>query len=167
MTELPTELKLRLSAVEGWRELGNLEEAWSEYWTIPEKYMDLPEVLEVRWLLEVAAEEWDSSLEIAIKLMELAPERPSGWIHRSYSLRRSKTGGLSAAKSALMGAYKIFPQEPVIPYNLACYDCLLGESASALEWLAMAIKCSSKELIREMTLADEDLRALRPEISRW
>jgi len=59
-----------------------------------------------------------------------------------------------------------FPREFVIPYNLACYACKLGELNEARSWLKKAIALTSPEEIKHMALADPDLEELRAEIRK-
>src|SRR6266487_2080763 len=112
-----------LSAAFGWFELGNLPEAKAELERIAPALRQHPLVLEIRWLIHAQEKNWEEGLVVACALVEAAPERPSGWLHRAYALRRVKNGGLQAAWDALLPAFDKFPGEPTIAYNLACYAC--------------------------------------------
>ena len=65
-------------------------------------------------------------------------------------------GGLSAqfARNALSK----FPQESLIYYNLACYDCRLGQIASAKQYLKQAFRIDPNWRLE--ALEDEDLKPL-------
>jgi hypothetical protein len=54
-----------------------------------------------------------------------------------------------------------FPGESVIPYNLACYACQLGEMDAARRWLAKAVQVGGRAMIRRMAQDDPDLLPLR------
>jgi Flp pilus assembly protein TadD len=121
-------------------------------------------VLEVRWLVHAQEKNWEEGLAVAGKLVELAPQRSSGWLHRAYALRRAQGGGLQAAWNALLPAVEKFPEEPTIPYNLACYACQLARLDQARQWLQRAVKIAGKEKITFMALNDDDLAPLWEEI---
>ena len=156
-----------LSAVLGWMELGNSTEARSELRSLPEEYKDRPEVLDVEWVLDAEARDWASALKVAERLVEIAPENPSGWLHRAYALRRVPEGGLRKAAEVLRPAVDHFPKEPIIPCNLSCYACQCGDLEDARRWLKKACACGKKGRIKLMALADNDLEELWPEIRKW
>jgi tetratricopeptide (TPR) repeat protein len=153
-----------LSAAVGWCELGNVAEAKADLERIAPALRQHPDVLEVRWLIHAQEKNWDEGLAVAEKLVELAPERSSGWLHRAYALRRAPRGGLQAAWDALLPAFEKFPEEPIISYNLCCYACQLGRLDQARQWLQRAVKVAGKEKIKFMALNDDDLAPLLEEI---
>jgi hypothetical protein len=93
-------------------------------------------------------------LDINAALMELAPDRASGWIHRAYALRRAPGGGLKVAADSLRLSLVKFPNEPVIPYNLACYACHLGQLKEALAWLEQAFAMGNARKVRLRELVE-------------
>jgi Flp pilus assembly protein TadD len=114
--------------------------------------------------LHAHAQQWDAALEAARELVLAAPDRASGWLHQAYALRRALDGGLALARIALIPAAERFPKEPIIPFNLACYACQLGQLEEARGWMKRAMKAGGKEAIKRMALADEDLKPLWPEL---
>jgi hypothetical protein len=72
-----------LRAAIGWLELGNHLEANEELEKITASLRAHPDVLEVRWQICARELKWDACLDIAVALVQTAPERPAGWIHRS------------------------------------------------------------------------------------
>jgi tetratricopeptide (TPR) repeat protein len=153
-----------LSATVGWLELGNVEEAKAELEKVSPDLRGHADVLEVRWLVHAAEKNWDDGLTIARALVATAPDRSSGWLHQAYALRRASDGGLQAAWDALVPAFKMFPREATIPYNLSCYACQMGQLDEARLWLERAINVGSKEKIKFMALNDADLQPLWEEI---
>lgn len=148
-----------VTAALGWLELGLPSEAAMELRRIAAAYQTNPEVLEVRWQICAAAQDWETALAVAETLVERAPERDSGWVHRAYSLRRVKSGGLQAAWDALQPASELFPTNAIIPYNLACYAAQFGRLDEALAWLRKAMRVAEDAVsIKTMALADDDLR---------
>jgi len=153
-----------LSAAVGWCELGSVAEAKVELERIAPVLRHHPDVLEVRWLIHAHEKNWEEGLAAAEKLVEVAPQRSAGWLHRAYALRRAQRGGLQAAWDVLRPAVEKFPKESIIPYNLSCYACQLGRLDQARQWLQRAAQVAGKEKIKFMALSDEDLAALWEEI---
>lgn len=161
MPELEPPDTFHLSAAIGWLELGNPSEAGEELARINAPLLDHPDVLEVRWSVCAAGESWDAALQVADRLIDLAPERSSGWVHRAYALRRSPGGGLQMAWDALRPAFEKFPKELIIPYNLACYAAQFDRLDEAWEWLHKAMEIAGDiKIVKEMALRDADLKEL-------
>src|SRR5437867_9680706 len=150
-----------LQAAIGWLELGNPAEAGEEIARLRAEALDHPDVLEVRWAICAAGPSWEAALAVAEKLVEVAPERCSGWVQRAYALRRVKHGGLQLAWAALRPAFDKFPKASVIPYNLACYAAQFGRLDEAWDWLHKAMEAAGDvSKIKERALADADLQPL-------
>lgn len=153
-----------LLAAAGWLELGNAAEALAELDRIAPACRTLPEVLEVRWSAHAHAKAWDVCLNVASSLIERAPERPAGWIDRSFALHEMKR--TQEAWDGLLPAATRFPKHPIIAYNLACYACQSGRLDEARDWLKKAIRLGGDSDIRKMAQEDPDLAPLHPEIAR-
>jgi predicted Zn-dependent protease len=153
-----------LQATVGWLELGAPHEALSELQSLSEENRGHPDVLEVQWLIQAAQKDWSAAVSTANQLVQNAPERPAGWLHRAYAVRRAEGGGLQQAWDLLLPAARKFPKECVIPYNLACYACQLGQLADSRRWFEMAQRAGEPDTLKRMALEDEDLRPLWDEI---
>ena len=153
-----------LDAAIGWLGLGCADDARDELKMISAANQNHPDVLEVHWTLCANEKRWDDALRIAELELKSAPGDAGGWLHRTYALRRVKNGGLPKAWDALLPAAKQFPDEPVIAYNLSCYASQMQQLDIAREWLLRAVKAGSKEAIKKMALADDDLQPLWTEI---
>ena len=105
-------------------------------------------------------------LRIAEALLQRAPNRSSGWLHRAYALRRVPAGSVAKAWEALLPAFDNFPKEPIIPYNLSCYACQIQKMDTARLWLNRAILIGGKENIKRMAMEDPDLEPIRDEIRK-
>jgi tetratricopeptide (TPR) repeat protein len=150
-----------LRAAEGWLELGNTLEAGEEIARITPARLDHPDVLEMRWEICAVGRRWEPALEIAQRLVEIAPERSSGWLHRAYAMRRAPGGGLQKAWDALRPAFEKFSKVSLISFNLACYAAQLGRLDDAWEWLHKAMEAEGDvETIKGRALVDADLAAL-------
>lgn len=153
-----------LLAAIGWLELGNPKEAKAELCPITLAGQRHPDVLEVRWRISVSAQDWEEALCAGRALVKAAPESCSGWVYQAYALRRTARGGLRQAWQALLPAYRRFPREPVIPFNLACYACQLHRLRAARAWLKRAIDIQGESTTKSMALKEPDLEPLWDEI---
>lgn len=151
-----------LLAALGWLELGNPGEALVELDGITANFTRHPDVLDTRWQILARQENWRACVETAATMILQLPENPLGWIHRSYALHEMKR--TREARDNLLPVVDRFPEEFLIRYNLACYECQLTRLDEARSWLRKAIKVGGKKDIRAMALQDSDLQPLWPEI---
>src|SRR5512139_4101174 len=70
-------------------------------------------------------------------VVELAPERPDGWIQRSYALHELKS--TQEAFENLLPVADRFPGVWTIPYNLSCYCGQLGRLDECQGWFKKAM----------------------------
>jgi predicted Zn-dependent protease len=89
----------------------------------------------------------------------VAPQWPAGWIHQSYTLHELRR--TNEAFQFLQAIVIKFPEESVIPYNLACYACQMGQLDVAQRWLNQAVRIGGKASVKEMAEEDADLEPLR------
>jgi tetratricopeptide (TPR) repeat protein len=151
-----------LRAAQGWLELGTPEEALKEVEQIISSAQAHPEVLNLRWEVLAAEKKWEPALEVATKLIGSDSEDPAGWVHRSYCLHELKR--TLEARDNLLGVVDKFPLSATIRYNLACYECQLGDLAKARQWLEKAFRLGKRSHMRLAALKDHDLQPLWPEI---
>ena len=166
MNDLPPEVLHHLRAAEGWLELGDHLSANEELDQLPSSLSDHPQVLMLRWQVYARACHWESAYEIANTLVKLAPDEPTGWIHRSYVLHEQRR--TQEAWDQLLPAWERFPIEPTIAYNLACYACQLGRLKEAWTWLerAFAMDDSQTRILKREALEDPDLAPLRNKLAK-
>lgn len=166
----PPDLHL-VRAAEGWLELHLPHEAEVELAQLSPEMREHPAVLEIRWHLHAAGAEWQLACVAADRLIAVAPQLVAGWIHRAYATRRMTGGGLTAAWEALLPAAEHFPDESLVPYNLACYACQLSRLEVARHWLQRALSIAGQNnhraMLLQMALADADLAPLHAEIPDW
>ena len=149
-----------LSAAVGWLGLGNVAEAGIELDKIAPQFGSHPDVLAVRCDIQLRAGNWDAATEIAMTLTRLEPEEPGAWISLAYATRRKTGGGIPQARAILIQAQKTFPKETIIAYNLACYDCQLGDLEAAKAWLDKACTLGDVRQVKHMARQDPDLEPL-------
>jgi predicted Zn-dependent protease len=154
----------RIRAAEGWLELGLPAEAHAEIDALSPSQRKHPLSLNCRWRIYSESGEWAKAADTASELVVAAPENESGWIHRSYALHELRRTREAAA--LLRPAVEKFPNEEVIPYNLACYASQLGQLKEAREWLDLAFKRGDRKEIKKRALADPDLLPLRDYIAQ-
>lgn len=152
-----------VNAAQGWLELGNVTEAQAELERISAERQAHPAVLHVRWELSAMSRKWEKALELAGRLIELDPEEPLGWVHRSYALHELKR--TAEARDSLLRVVEKFPVSATMRYNLACYECQLGRLEQARHWLQKAFRLGEAGKMRVAALQDADLKPLWPEIA--
>ena len=113
----------------------------------------------MRWQILASTQQWKEALEIAGKLVQVAPDVPLGWVHRSFSLHELKR--TAEARDNLLRVVDRFGKDPIIRYNLACYECQLGRLEEAKTWFQKACEVGEPEKLRAMALNDPDLEPLR------
>ena len=154
------------NSASGWLDLGLPADALHDLERLSPTYREHPEALELRWSIYAKMENWDLALHVALDLMRVDPGRPSGYVHRSYAPRRSHGGGLHAAWSALCPARELFPKEPIIPYNLACYAAQMGRLEESWDLLHAAMEAAGDiKFIKDLALKDPDLAALKERVA--
>jgi tetratricopeptide (TPR) repeat protein len=103
-------------------------------------------------------------LNIARAITKLAPSHPFGWIHLAYSLHELKR--TEEAKEVLLPVVDKFPKEYLMRYNLACYECELGNLKESRAWLEKTFELADKNEVKLMALDDSDLEPLWREIGK-
>ncbi|HEY4414906.1 MAG TPA: tetratricopeptide repeat protein [Verrucomicrobiae bacterium] len=152
-----------LHAAEGWLGLGNVVEAEAELRAITPVMHNHPEVLAVRYEVLAKKNCWQQCVETAETLVHLAPESHLGWIQRSFALHEMKR--TTAALEKLLPAAQLFPEVITIHYNLACYECVLGNLDRSKAYLTIVFKLAAEQDCvaewRSQLVEDPDLKSLR------
>ena len=146
----------RIEYASGFIELGLLNEASEEIEAIEGEDRLSAEVMAVRSDLYMAAKDWDLVIAVARELARLTPKNDRGWIHWAYALR--ELGRVAEAKGVLLQAEPLHAKCAVLHYNMACYECLLGDIPEARRRLAVA--CKLGEDWKTAALDDPDLKAM-------
>ena len=158
MASLDTADQHLLRAVEGWLELGNAAEAEREIQPLAVRAPLHPDVLTALWLICTHKEDWNKGVRVANTLAKAAPGLPAGLIHRSYALHELRR--TQEAYDLLKPSLEVFPEEWVIPFNLACYLCQLNRLDEAKVLLNVALDRGQYEA-RNAAQNDPDLEPLR------
>jgi tetratricopeptide (TPR) repeat protein len=154
---------LHLNAADGWLGLGNHVEAEEELAQITPAMRSHPDVLTMRCEICAQARRWEECVELAEAILKMAPKNSFAWMRRSFALHELKR--TQEALEKLLPAADHFPKVIVIPYNLACYECVLGNINQAKTRLLGAFHLAHKQRCfaewRALALADSDLEPLR------
>ncbi len=145
-----------LTAAEGYADLGMYLDANAELEEIDAEVRHVAEVLTVRLEIYRGLEKWELMRTVAARLAAYDPEEAQWPLSQAYATRRAES--IEAAKCILLEAVERHPKEPILHYNLACYECQLGDIEVAKARLAHAFKLAPK--CRLMALDDEDLAPL-------
>ena len=121
----------------------------------------VPEVLEIRVQIYQALKKWELMQTVAKKLAEYDAKNPQWAISWAYAARRADS--IQAAKRILLEAVEQHPQHALMHYNLACYECQLGDLEVGKTRLEHALKIDPQ--LRVMALDDEDLKPLWDQIA--
>ena len=147
-----------LLAAQGYAELGMFDDALAELCTLEPQSQKTPPALEMRAAILIQARRWPDALVASEALREIQPARNSGFIHAAYCLH--ELGRTVEARDMLLQGPTTLHQEATYHYNLACYECALGELALARVHLEKSFEIDKK--FREFAKTDPDLKPLRP-----
>ena len=162
MKELEPQDANHVRAAHTWLELGDHLQAEGELDQIAPRLHQHPQVLELRALICADAGRWGECLELTSTLVDMAPERPFGWIHRSFALHKLRRN--QEAYDLLLPAVVCFPKHWLVCYNLACYACRLERKQEACKWMEMAFGMGGPDAIKQMALQDPDLKGFWAEL---
>ena len=115
-------------------------------------------MLELRWLIHAKSKRWNDAVEVARKLVRLAPDKADTFINLAFALHELKR--TEEARDILLPAVTKFPKVWTIPYNLACYAAQLGELAEARDWLAQSFRLGNAKELKSQAAEDPDLAPL-------
>src|SRR5271155_3948090 len=136
MTEFTFDYVRQIQAAEGWLGLGDHASAGQELDALPPKVQRHPAVLRLRWEILSAAKKWTSALEVAVALTQADPNDKHAWLSRSFALHELKR--TIEARENLLAVMDNFPDYALMRYNLACYECQLGNLEAACACLREA-----------------------------
>jgi tetratricopeptide (TPR) repeat protein len=153
---------IHLKAAEGWLELGSHLEANEELEKITPELRVHPDVLELRWQIYAQEKKWAACVDIANAVVKLAPERPDGWIHRSYAPHELKR--TQEAFDQLLPVADRFPKIWTIPFNLSCYCAQLGRLDECQAWFKKATAID-EQTVKRAAIDDPDLKPLWDSLS--
>ena len=146
-----------LLAVHGYAELGMFEDALTELESLPESIRTRPETVEMRVAILMQDKRWADALRESKKLCASEPARNSAFIHAAFCLH--ELGRTEEARDTLLNGPPTLHGEATFHYNLACYECALGQLGLARAHLEKSFALDKK--FREFAKTDPDLIQLR------
>lgn len=150
----------------GWLGLGNWREARAELDKISPANRRAPAVLLTEYDVAAAGKDWGRAADVADMMVDVIRDQPAIWLSLAYAVRRKPGGGIEQSRAILKKAEQLFPAQSMIAYNLACYECQLGNLESARDWLDKAMARGDAKEIKTLALKDADLEPLWDEIRR-
>lgn len=160
LANLPDEARWALQRADGYLDLRMRSHARRELAAVSREYRDGFAFRHCRLRLAIDEKDWQASMHLAHALHGEAPDEPETWIELAYVARR--TEGVDAARRILSRALCRFPSLAIIPFNLACYECQLGDIKQARLYLARAFELEPG--YRRLALEDRDLEPLWSEL---
>jgi predicted Zn-dependent protease len=146
-----------LLAAQGYTELQMFDDALAELDGLPPEPASDASTLELRATILMQAKRWLDALTASRALCEQHPEKSVGFIHMAFCLH--ELGQPLAARDALLGGPASLHKEPTFHYNLACYECSLGNLELARMHLEKSFELDKK--YRDFAKTDPDLAPLR------
>lgn len=157
-TRTVTPFERTLLAAQGYFELEMHTDALKELDTLPFPDQLRAEVLELRVLVLMKACRWKEALLASEKLCAVAPEASIGYIHAAFCLH--ELGRTREAKDVLLEGPSCIVNEATYHYNLACYECVLGNIETARAYFDTSV--SMDKNLRDYAKEDPDLKPLDP-----
>lgn len=114
------------------------------------------EVLALRVKIYGALKKWELMETVAKRLARIEPENVQSTVSWAYAARRADS--IEAARIILVNAVKRHPDVAVFHYNLACYECQLGNLDEAKSRLKRAFELEPSFKLK--ALDDEDLAVI-------
>lgn len=155
---LPEADSYALGSARAWLVLGDASSALAELARISDSHRRHPEVLKVEWEARAKMGAWEAAFATAEELMKVLPSDAQGWILRAFAARRMHGGGLKKAEELLIPALERFPNNFLVPYNLACYAAQQGRVEDAWQLLQRAMQIGGHRTVMKMAKADPDLK---------
>ena len=157
-----TDTERRILAAQGYVELTLYAEAREELARLPAEAAGRVDVQEILLLCMMSEKRWAEALALTLRLCELEPEEPGGFIHAAFCLH--EMGRTAEAVDTLSRGPVTLPSKPVFYYTLGCYHARLGDTERALKLLRQSFEMDGS--LRQLAGKDPDLDSLRPALQQ-
>lgn len=154
---LSTHTRRQLGYAEGYLSLGMKAEAAEALAAILPPENDATLVLTLALAVHSERHDWANASAVGAILCEREPHEASHWIQCAYATRRHRD--IEAARVVLLRALGLHPQEPMVHFNLACYEAQLGNITQARAFIKTA--CALDGSFTALAQTDSDLDPLR------
>jgi predicted Zn-dependent protease len=156
--------RLHLDAAQGWMYLQAWNEALQEIGQITDEFRHHFDVLESRYQLHILTNNWPLAEQTARTISELFPNDLFGWLN--LALVMNELGRAHEARDLLLSVVDRFPNQYIVPYQIACYCCQAGCREEAKTWLSRAFALTDDKEVKTMALEDRELQPLWENIVR-
>jgi tetratricopeptide (TPR) repeat protein len=146
----------RVRAAQGYVELGMAREALEELGGLSEGSQNRIEAVLMRMEILRFLEQWEECATMGQVALEHYGQRGELYLITAYAVRRSQ--GLERARELLLSGEPVLANEAMFHFNIACYECQLGNLNGAKQRLQRAFALDPK--YRKMGREDPDLTAL-------
>jgi len=134
-----------------------MEEAIGELDELPLTAQLRGDVLEMRVIILMKACRWDEAVAACEKMCAVLPDSAIGFIHLAYCLH--EMGRTQQAKEVLLEGPSSLSRDATYYYNMACYECVLGNVETARVYLETSLSIDGK--LSAFAQVDPDLKALK------
>ncbi len=152
-----TEVERRILAAQGYVELSLYQEAREQLAPLPQSAFERVDVVELSLLCLMGEQRWEEALALTLRLCEMEPAEPGGFIHAAYCLH--ELGRTAEALDLLARGPAALRTKPVYYYNLGCYHARLGDLEKALRLLSQSFEMDGS--LRSHARKDPDLSMVR------
>ncbi len=147
----------QLGYAEGYLLLGLKTEAAEALSEITQPERDATPVLIMALAVHTDCADWANAARVGAIVCGREPQEAGHWIQWAYATRRHS--GILDARTILMHGLGLHPREPMLHFNLACYEAQLGNLDYARAFLETA--CGLDEAFAKLAQTDDDLAPLR------
>jgi len=144
--------KVKITAAEGYLELGMPLEANEELEQIEAEQRGHTDVLALRVQIYSALKKWELMQTVAKQLALIDPDNGQWMVWWAYATRRADS--IEAARRILSNAAERSPEVAIFQYNLACYECQLGDVDEAKRRLKRAFELEPGYRLKALDEAD-------------
>jgi tetratricopeptide (TPR) repeat protein len=152
-----TDTNRLLLAAQGYLELGMFRHGLKELELLTAEAQKSCPAMEIRALALMGLQDWKQAYLVAMRLREIAPTEPGGFIHAAYCLH--ELGKTEEALSMLLNGPDTLRSRSVFFYNAACYQARLGRVDAAMKMLEKSFEMDPA--LRTSARKDPDLEALK------
>ena len=147
----------QLGYAEGYLMLGLKTEAAEALGEINQPELDATPVLVMALKVHTERADWANAARVGTVVCGREPQEAGHWIQWAYATRRHS--GILDARTILMRGLGLHPREPMLHFNLACYEAQLGNLDDARAFLETA--CGLDTAFVKLAQLDDDLAPLR------
>jgi Flp pilus assembly protein TadD len=144
----PDAFAIRILTAEGYFELGMLLDAAAELEEIEQEKRSASEVLALRLQIYSKIKMWVAMQAVARVLALRDPDNVQWTVSWAYATCRADS--IEAARIILLNAVDRQPNVAIYHYNLACYECLLGDLEVAKAMLQHALKLEPRYRLKAL-----------------